>query len=497
MTSSVTVLDEPLLVFRHGQRAVEPHDGLMLFGAFDADQPGHPGAMSYGLVGTPSGCDAARLWFEDMSGYLPGDPDNERLWPDFPGFEAVMGTAWPSTPTREKQLDVAALTTDARLADESQRAAAVVTHYLDALSAFRQSDQKFDVVLCVVPDIVYENCRPKSFVKDAVGDRPSRVERAARVAGQGNLFEQYDPDVYQYSTDFRRQLKARAMEHGIPIQIVRESTFRRSDEHDRERRLTRRSDRAWNLSVALYYKSCGRPWRLASPRDGVCYLGLAYRRADANPSSQAACCAAQLFVDSGDGLVFMGRTGPWYSQKKKEFHLSRDAARELLTGALKTYREQDGRKLEELFIHCRSGLDSDEWRGFQDACPKDVRLVGIRVRKSNYIKLLRGGTRPVMRGTYWRVDGRRCFVWGSGYKPRLRTYDGWEVPKPLQIDVQHGTADIDTVARDILALTKLNYNACKLGETEPVTVGFSDAVGEILVSNPTVTVRRPQFKFYI
>jgi hypothetical protein len=53
------------------------------------------------------------------------------------------------------------------------------------------------------------------------------------------------------------------------------------------------------------------------------------------------------------------------------------------------------------------------------------------------------------------------------------------------------------VCSDILGLTKLNYNACKLGESEPVTVGFSDAVGEILVSNPTVTRRLPQFKHYI
>jgi len=63
--------------------------------------------------------------------------------------------------------------------------------------------------------------------------------------------------------------------------------------------------------------------------------------------------------------------------------------------------------------------------------------------------------------------------------------------------VQHGTADITQVASDILALTKLNYNACKIGDSEPVTVGFSSAVGEILVSNPTVPFRSPKFKFYI
>ena len=75
--------------------------------------------------------------------------------------------------------------------------------------------------------------------------------------------------------------------------------------------------------------------------------------------------------------------------------------------------------------------------------------------------------------------------------------DGWKTPVPLQIDIQHGEASIEQVARDILGLTKLNYNARKLGESRPVTVGFSDAVGEILISNPTVTDRRPNFKFYI
>jgi len=72
-----------------------------------------------------------------------------------------------------------------------------------------------------------------------------------------------------------------------------------------------------------------------------------------------------------------------------------------------------------------------------------------------------------------------------------------ETPVPLRIDIQHGSGDIDQVALDIFGLTKLNYNACKLGDSEPVTVGFSDAVGEILVSNPRTVRPNPGFKFYI
>jgi hypothetical protein len=84
-----------------------------------------------------------------------------------------------------------------------------------------------------------------------------------------------------------------------------------------------------------------------------------------------------------------------------------------------------------------------------------------------------------------------------GFKERLGTYDGWETPAPLQIDIQHGEADLESVAIDILGLTKLNYNSCNLGDAKPVTIEYSDAVGEILVSNPTVNQRRPQFRFYI
>ncbi len=113
------------------------------------------------------------------------------------------------------------------------------------------------------------------------------------------------------------------------------------------------------------------------------------------------------------------------------------------------------------------------------------------------LRLFRPGSWPVIRGTFWKVNERTGLLWTSGFKARWETYDGWEMPVPLRIDIQHGTADIQQVATDIFGLPKLNYNACRLGNAEPVTIGFSDAVGEILVANPTVKEKRPNFKFYI
>jgi len=309
------------------------------------------------------------------------------------------------------------------------------------------------------------------------------------------MFGDFDPEQYRLSRDFRRQLKARSMEYGIPLQIIRESTLRPNNENPRgQRPLTALSDRMWNIGTAMYYKCGGKPWRLVTARDGVCYIGIAFRRAD----DRTACCAAQMFLDTGDGVVFLGEYGPWYSPGRKQFHLSKSAAHSLLQGVLKTYEELEGKRLTEVFLHSRSSISDEEFEGYQEACPGDVKLVGIRVRLDRYgPRLFRTGSMPVLRGTFWRLNNRSGLLWGGGFKPRIATYDGWETPVPLRIDVQHGDAPIERVAQDILGLTKLNYNACRLGDAQPVTVGFSDAVGEILISNPTVSHRKPNFKFYI
>ena len=318
------------------------------------------------------------------------------------------------------------------------------------------------------------------------------------MRGQRELFEDFEPETYHYSVDFRRQLKARAMEFGIPIQIVLESTLSLDPLGPFSRRLTPISDRAWNLATTIYYKAGGKPWRLSTARRGVCYIGIAFRKQDSDLLSTTACCAAQMFLDSGDGLVFLGEYGPWFSPHHGDFHLSREAARTLLTGVLRTYDEMFGETLTEIFLHSRSSINDDEFAGYAEACPSGVKLVGVRVRlEKTGLKLYRPGTRPVIRGTFLNLSATSGYLWASGFKPRLRTYDGWEVPVPLRLDVQHGEANIEQVAADIFGLTKLNYNTSHLGDSEPVTVLFSNAVGEILISNPLTEKRLPSFKFYI
>jgi hypothetical protein len=498
-----SVFQEPLLEFAHAQQVQEPHDGLSIFGPYDVGRPGKPKSINWGLVATASGRDKILDWVSRLQRPIypgknkRGEDLDHHLWPLFPGFDAAFDCSFSSAPTWYKELDESHLVELCSNLDSKQRAFDAVEEYLSAIRLTEKKDEAFDVILCVLPDFVRQTCRPNAVIVEGIGVKVSRREQRARASGQTGMFEQYDPSIYCYSEDFRRQLKARCMVHRVPIQLIQERTIIRLLPNERSL-VSPPSDVAWNLSTTLYYKAGGKPWKLASARPGVCYVGIAFRKADPTSSSRTACCAAQMFLDSGDGIVFLGESGAWYSPEKKQFHLSEQAAQRLLAGVLKEYAVLEGQPLTEIFLHCRSGIWEDEFRGYQHACPPGVKLVAVRVKKEfEGMKLFRDGAYPVMRGTFWRLSDRTGYLFASGVVPRLGTYPGTEAPVPLRIDVQHGTADITQVASDILALTKLNYNACKIGDSEPVTVGFSSAVGEILVSNPTVPFRSPKFKFYI
>ncbi|MGP8056923.1 MAG: hypothetical protein ACLP9K_04905 [Nitrososphaerales archaeon] len=497
----VEVLEEPVLEFRYRQRLEDPRDGLTLFGPHDWEEKFHVSKISYGLVG-PEGGNAKFLEFVKLL-HLPSvhdtDPLKLRLWPPFPGFEIAFDCELPSNPTRTFQVDEEPLLKDSRQPNAYDRAFDVAGRYLEGIVDVKKGEEPINVVVCVVPEEVYRNCRPTSVVDS----QPARTA----VARQGVLDEEReglmaveDTTAENFSPDFRRQLKARSMGEKLPIQIIRDTTLKLGDEFVfGERGLTPLSDRAWNISTTLYYKAGGKPWILATAREGVCYVGLVYKRVPRPKGAKTACCAAQMFLDDGDGVVFRSEFGPWYSPETHEMHLDPAEATSLLKKVLGTYQRQQGKKpLKEVFLHYRSTMERDEYEAFSAACPPDVKVVAIRVRTDrNGVRLYREGAYPILRGTFWRVNDSTCYLWASGFKPRLATYDGSEVPAPLRIDIQHGTADLKQVAKDILGLTKLNYNECKYGDASPVTIGFSDAVGEILVSNPTIKDPDPRFRYYI
>lgn len=255
---------------------------------------------------------------------------------------------------------------------------------------------------------------------------------------------------------------------------------------------------AWNLCTTSFFKASGKPWRIGSSRLGVCYVGLVYKLVDRHGSGGNACCGAQMFLDSGDGLVFRGAVGPWYSTERRSFHLDRKNAAQLMKLVVDAYRKSHGTSPTELFIHGKTSFDDEEWQGFASVVSPSTRLVGIRLRPhTSDIRLFADGTEAVPRGTAYAVNDRMGYLWTTGYTPYLGTYPGWEVPRPVLVDICRGKADLMKVMEDIMALTKLNYNSSVFADGQPVTLKFADAVGEILTAAPVDDLPPLPFRHYI
>ena len=496
-------LSEPTLLFNYDQEMEDPRDGLSLFGPLDK---GKPYGIRAGVIGTKGGIKRFNKWVARIQGPISNDPPDIAR-PPFPGFETVFQIPWNPQPTLEIVVPDDELKS-VFIDDRHQRVYQTVNVYSNRiLESLRKEETKADIWFVIIPEDVHKYCRPKSIVASSLqiaAESSLPVKYAQQLQSQPSLFPEVNRLAipYHYEVDFHNQLKARLLHNDAPTQVIRETTLAHTDFLNSSGRPTRKLDKlqsaiAWAITTAVFYKAGGRPWKIGSIREGVCYIGLVFKLDDNSPDPQTSCCAAQMFLDSGDGIVFKGDVGPWYTPKNGEYHLSHDAAKELVRIALDTYKQHKDGLPKELFLHGRVRFNEEEWNGFTDAVDASTNLVGIRIREERNIKLYRQADHPVLRGLAYVRDERTAFLWTRGYVPRLQTYPGREVPNPLLIDVCKGSVAIETVLNDIMALTKLNYNACIFADGQPVTLKFANAVGEILTAGPLEKIPPLPFKYYI
>lgn len=500
-------IDEPRLNFGYGQQLEHPKDGLFLFGPLE--DRAHAAQLRFGLIGTPDGIARFHRWSGRIRGFIPSaDPAKAHFMP-WPGFESAFRCQWPAKPIAELSVDAAELSRTIRIGDRTEAIFKAVELFERPILAYRSREEAQPAVwFVVIPDEVYRLGRPHSQVPRQQRE-PSQssasvgwVRRSVR-SGQALLLpeDRGVAEMQRYARNFHNQLKAKLLRDKVALQVVRETTLTPEDFTRSDGRPLRGTQDpatiAWNLCTTAFFKGEGKPWKLASVREGVCYIGLVFKQDPTGQGGANACCGAQMFLDSGDGVVFRGAMGPWWSPDRKEYHLSRQAAEQLAGIVVAEYTKQHGAPPRELFVHGRAAFSAEEWAGFSGAVPATTNLAGIRIRRGTDLKLFRPGTLPVMRGLAHKATASRAYLWTTGYIPRLDTYPGWETPNPISVEIVRGEQQIETVLADVLGLTKLNYNACDFSTSMPVTLSFANAVGEILMAAPSDGTPPLPFRYYI
>jgi hypothetical protein len=503
--------EEPLLEFGYRQRAADPKMGLYLYGPLH--ERGRPKHIKIGVVGTPVGLQLYRDWVRRINAYVEHRADNFANHVPFPGFNPIFSATVSHEPEISVQLSATQLAASIRRGRRHEAVRETVSIYEEAIRRQLDEDVTVDVWFVIVPDEIYKYGRPLSVVPrdEMVPSRlsVSRRHASAILSGAPSLFaeENIEAQTYLFEPNFHHQLKARLLDNdSVVLQILRESTLNgllRRPQETAGRRLQDAASIAWNLSTALFFKGGGHPWKVASARPRVCYIGLVFKLfPDDTNEMQKACCGAQMFLDSGDGLVFRGTPGNWYNRRTKQFHLPEEEAAALVARVVEAYRlrDKDGLPPSELFIHGRTRFNRAECDGFRRGAP-DTKVTTIRVTDSNEMRLYAPRRTPVLRGTALIFDDRFGYLWTKGFINDLDTYPGRETPRPLMVEIVNGDTDIETVMSDLLMLTKLNFNACIYADGSPVTLRFADAVGEIITAVPEADSAKADvplpFKHYI
>lgn len=514
----VLFIDEPKLRVGHGQRCEYVKDGLFAFGPLQP-LPGKS-ALRFGVIGTEAAHRRFDRWAESIRSGIPCDEEKAHRM-SWPGFAAVFESEWPETPLARITVDGNRVLEAIRRRNRREAVYEAVGVFENAIVQYLERDElRPDFWFVVIDEEVWKLGRPGQVVSVATRTESqlpmtAKAALAALEGGKQMLFPEWQQEaertlaVEGYEVNFHNQLKARLIAHHTVVQILRETTIAPQEFVDSRGNPKRRVDDpatiAWNVCTTAFFKAQGKPWQLDGVRPGVCYVGLVFKQLPQPGTTANACCGAQMFLNSGDGVVFKGVEGNWYESESKEFHLSEDKAFELMSLVLENYRVAHAEPPTEMFIHGQTRFNDAEWRGFQRAMPSSTVLSGIRIRKSKDSRLYQAeGSTPVLRGVAMVLSPTRGLLWSRGYIPRLQTYPGWEVPSPIDIEVCRGSADLDQVLADVFGLTKLNYNACIYGDGMPVTLRFAHAVGEILTSIPrmdnqqrTDEYRPLPFRFYI
>jgi hypothetical protein len=489
-------LEDPVLEFGEGE-AVTPKEGLRTGGPFSLRLgAAHQRDVRLGLVGTEASVAATRGFFTRARTGMNSGSNNKMLFPDFPGFSQVFRSELVIDDRLNAIVDAHELS--AALAKPPLEAfEGALELWRAAISTVTSRDFRPHVVVCCLPDEVLVRCRMVDTKLTTEQKRAIKRRKQELASGQTSLLEldpnnwlaeEIEADAEQLTRrNFRRALKAASMASNMPIQIATEQLW------NDERRNQDEATRAWNVSVALFYKAGGIPWRMRTRVEGTCFVGISFHHRRTTQRHFVYSSLAQAFSSEGDGFAIRGDAVPWDGERVQP-RLSEDQAHYLLSKVLTAYRERAGRDPLRVVVHKTSNFTPDERAGIDQAL-NSVPVIELLTLRPGEFRMLREGVYPPHRGTYCAINDA-AFLFTSGYMPAYRTYPGPHVPAPLELVADPGV-DTEAAADDVLALTKMNWNSASAFMSLPITLSFAQKVGAVMAEIPPDIDPHPSLRFYI
>lgn len=451
-------VNEPRLEFFEGSH-VCPRRGISAYGVYDKSSLTRRSSILLGAIGNSKDLEDLSRLLERMKTSIQGTADDHKvnLFPDFCGFNKSSGFYAELVFNQDlgrqlRQMDIERV---AKIKDRTARLEQAINLYYEEIK-FLAQNRPVDVIVCVLSKSIFD-----AVSKDEVVNGEEKLEESIEVHAELN---------------FRRALKAKAMHLGKPLQLLRADSLVSGGKSQQDD-----ATKAWNLATALYYKAgATNPWRLEKT-DGnslSCALGIAFYRSRDKKTLNTS--LAQVFDELGNGLILRG-TPVHLDKGDRVPRLSEEQSYTLFKAALEEYRNAMRTYPGRVVVHKTSNFSDAEMSGFMSAA-SDLRIdtVDFVTVMDSRLRLFRDGAYPPFRGTTLVLDEQRQLLYTRGSIWYYKTYPGMYIPQPLELRVIKSEQSPAFLAKEIMGLTKMNWNNTQLDGKYPITLSCARKVGEIM-----------------
>ena len=137
--------------------------------------------------------------------------------------------------------------------------------------------------------------------------------------------------------------------------------------------------------------------------------------------------------------------------------------------------------------------------GFDEAAGNVELLDYIHIQSHDSIRFSHEGfDYPPVRGTLIGGEGSPSILYTVGFVPSLGTYQGGTAPSPLILEFARNDTGRTQIGKDIMSLTKMDWNSTDFCQRQPVTTSVSKKVGHILAEMKARHTEPPQpYRYYM